>query len=73
MKVLIGNEVKIFDDEKVQEALGLCKCLCNGCNKSIKECLLDTTDCPVKDSIESLQSLIRIGKGIRRYRELGNL
>lgn len=73
MRIFIDFDVKEFDDQKAADALSSCENLCSGCENSLEKCLLNTVDCPVKNAIEALRGMIRTGKGIKRYKELGSL
>lgn len=73
MRLFIDYDIKSFDDDKAANALELCEDLCAGCDKVLEKCLLDSDDCPVKNAIEALRGMIRTGKGIRRYKEIGDL
>jgi hypothetical protein len=73
MRLLIDFDVKDFDDDKVQMALDECRNLCAGCDTNTEKCLVSQNDCVVKNAIEALSGMIRIGKGIRRYQEVGKV
>lgn len=73
MRLLIDFEIKDFDGEKAKAALAACEVICNSCDEDQAKCLLDTSDCPVKNAIEALSGLIRTGSGIRRYKEIGDI
>ena len=73
MKIFIDFDIKDFDLEKANFALKACKDICTECDEVLDKCLLGSNDCPVKNAIEALGGMIRIGKGIRRYEEIGNL
>jgi hypothetical protein len=71
MRLFIDHEIKTFDDEKAAKALAACEKLCEQCEFSLEQCILGTNDCPNRNAIESLRAMIRIGSGIRRYKEIG--
>lgn len=73
MRLIIDFDIKDFDEGKAEEALSSCKNLCKSCDFSLEKCLMNSNDCPVKNAIEALAGMIRTGKGIRRYKEIGNL
>ena len=62
MRVILNYEIKDFDELKAKKALSACEKLCEDCDLfSLEDCLLSSTDCPVKNAVEALRSLIRIG------------
>jgi|GEM_PF-3226854 len=73
MRILVDFEIKQFDDSKAAAAMDACQAICETCDDDLAFCLLNTTDCPVKNAIEALGGLIRTGQGIRRYKEIGDL
>jgi hypothetical protein len=73
MRLFMDYEIKTFEDEKAAKALERCEALCDNCERELEKCLLGSNDCPVKDAIEALRGMIRAGKGIRRYKEIGEL
>lgn len=73
MRLLIDFDIKCFDDESVQIALEKCMKLCEGCNRSLEQCLISQNECLIKNAIEALSGMIRLGKGNRRYEEVGRI
>ena len=73
MKLVIDGNIKEFDNAQVEAAGEKCRALCEGCDIGLEECLLGTRDCPVKNAVESINAMIRMGRGIKRYRELKGL
>lgn len=73
MRMLIGFEVKEFDEKKVQTALEKCTALCKGCEWELDKCLISQNECMVKTAIESLKGMLRIGAGVVRFKEIGRV
>ncbi|WP_343248628.1 hypothetical protein [Diplocloster hominis] len=70
MKLVIDGDIKEFDNALVEDASEKCKALCEGCDIQLEECLLGPRDCPVKNAVEAVNSIQRMGRGIKRYTDL---
>jgi len=73
MRLLIDFDIKRFDDEKIKTALEKCKKLCTGCDRMLEQCLNSQNECLIKNAIEALDGMIRIGQGNRRYQDVGKV
>lgn len=73
MKIWIEYSVKDFDREKLADAIAACSAVCGDCDIGLETCLLSSNECAMKAAIESLEGMERVGRGIKRYREIKGL
>lgn len=70
MKIWVEYSVKDFDRDKLLAAIDACKQTCEGCEIGLEACMRGANECSMKDAIEALEGMERVGRGVRRYKEI---
>lgn len=70
MKIWVEYSVKEFDRAKLLTAIEACRAVCADCELGLDRCMLMSNECSMKDAIESLEGMERIGRGVKRYKEI---